>query len=57
MIPDQELESGEKVAKPTDPTKEGKTFVAWHDAVTLDSLYDFDDPVTSNLTLYAEWAD
>ena len=56
-VPTQELEKGEKVAEPTDPTLTGKVFVAWHDAATLDSAYDFDDPVTSDLVLYAEWAD
>jgi uncharacterized repeat protein (TIGR02543 family) len=51
------LEPGEKVTKPTDPTLAGKVFVTWHDAETLDSEYDFDTPVISDLTLYAEWDD
>lgn len=56
-VPTQELESGELVAEPTDPTLTGKAFSAWHDAETLDSEYDFDTPVTGNLILYAKWVD
>lgn len=56
-VPTQELEKGELVAKPKDPTLADKVFVAWHDAETLDSEYDFDTPVTSDLILYAEWED
>lgn len=41
-----------KVAKPTDPTKEGFAFNNW----TLNGVvYDFDNPVTSNITLLANW--
>ena len=45
----------DKVTKPEDPTKEGYTFNGWF----IDSAklipYDFDDPVTSDLTLYAKF--
>ena len=56
-VPTQELEKGELVAKPADPTLTGKVFEAWHDAETLDSEYVFSTPVTSDLVLYAEWVD
>jgi len=44
---------GNKAAKPTDPTKAGYKFNGW----TLGGAsYDFNTPVTSNLTLTADWA-
>jgi len=54
---------GTKVNKPTpDPTKYGYTFLGWDTEPTPegeeDSLiapWDFDDPVTENLVLYAKW--
>lgn len=49
----QEVSSGNKVTKPTDPTKAGYTFVKWQ----LDgSDYDFSSAVTGNITLNAVWA-
>ncbi|MCL1791213.1 MAG: InlB B-repeat-containing protein [Peptococcaceae bacterium] len=43
---------GAKVAKPTNPTKTGYAFDGWY----LDgALYDFNAPVTSDMTLTAGW--
>lgn len=47
--------SGSKVAKPTDPTRSGFTFEAWYTESACTNLYNFDTPVTANLTLYANW--
>ena len=54
------VNSGEKVTKPADPTATGYTFGGWYTSTdggaTLSaSAYDFDTPVTDNLTLYAKW--
>ena len=38
--------------KPDDPTKEGFTFAGWY---LDDSEYDFDTPVTGDITLIAKW--
>ncbi|NLL27393.1 MAG: T9SS type A sorting domain-containing protein, partial [Bacteroidales bacterium] len=46
---------GEKVTKPADPTKEGYTFAGWFSDVELQTAYDFETAVTSDLTLYAKW--
>ena len=46
------VKSGEKVAKPADPTKEGYTFVKW----TLDGKdFDFDTVITKDIELKAVW--
>ncbi len=48
----QIVKRGQKVTKPTTPTKEGYTFKYW----TLNGTeYDFDTPVTENITLIAQW--
>ncbi|MDE6020889.1 MAG: InlB B-repeat-containing protein, partial [Ruminococcus sp.] len=52
------IESGSKIKEPTKPTKEGYTFIAWHqDKDCLDEPWDFNkDIVEDNITLYAEWS-
>ncbi len=48
----QSVVDGNKVIKPTNPTKEGYTFVGWY---LNDEAYDFNSPVNSNITLVAKW--
>ncbi len=46
------VKSGDKVAKPTDPTKDGYSFDVW----TLENRqYDFETPVVEDITLKATW--
>ena len=47
-----EVNDGETVAKPADPTREGYTFKGWK---LNGADYDFSAPVTEDLTLVAEW--
>ena len=54
-VASQTVKKGEKVKKPTDPTKEGFTFGNWFEDKVLATQYDFNTPVTSNFTLYASW--
>ena len=52
------VKEGEKVAEPTTaPTKEGFTFDGWYQDVTLNTKFDFNTSVVSNLTLYAKWTE
>ena len=46
------VEHGSNVTEPADPTKANYTFVGWYNGVTL---YNFDTPVTSDITLKAVW--
>ena len=51
-IESQSVEHGKTVIKPADPVKEGYTFVGWYHG---DEEYDFNTPVTANLTLTAKF--
>lgn len=47
------IEEDAMVPEPADPTKEGYNFVAWN---LNDTAFDFETPITANITLVAEWA-
>jgi uncharacterized repeat protein (TIGR02543 family) len=48
--------AGEKITEPAPkPTRTGYTFGGWYKESTLDNAWDFADPVTGNMTLYAKW--
>lgn len=54
-IASQSIIHGEKVSKPTNPTRSNYTFEGWYKESTLSTLWNFDtDTVESNLTLYAK---
>ena len=48
----QQVKQGGKVTRPTDPVMEGYTFKEWQ---LNGKAYDFNTPVTSDLTLTATW--
>ena len=47
---------GQKLYIPATPTKEGYIFTGWYTDSSLSSLYNFDNAVYSNFSLYAGWA-
>ena len=51
-ISEQSIVEGEKITAPTNPTKEGYTFKGW---LLNGEKYNFDQPVSKNLTLVASW--
>ncbi len=51
-----EVEEGKTVLKPIDPACEGWKFVGWFTDTALTQAYDFDAPVTADITLYAKWS-
>ncbi len=55
--PAQEVEYGLTATKPDDPTLKGHTFAFWYlgDDDENATAYDFNTPVTENITLYANW--
>ena len=53
----EEVQEGDTVTRPTDPTKKCYDFAGWYQDSELTIAYDFDTPVTSDMTLYAKWVD
>lgn len=49
------VQDGDKVSKPSDPTREGWTFSHWSTEQNGSTPYNFDAPVTDSLVLYAAW--
>lgn len=46
------VEDGQKLTKPTEPKKDGYTFLTWY---LNDKPYDFNQPVTRDITIVAQW--
>ncbi len=54
----QEINEGGKVVKPDDPTRTNYAFLNWYSDLELTTIWNFDDDtVSSDLTLYARWAE
>ena len=51
-VSSQDILKDSTATEPTAPTKEDYTFEGWYKG---DTLYDFDTPVTENITLTAKW--
>jgi len=52
----EQVENGKFVAKPTvDPTKANYVFSGWYSDAGCTTLYNFNKPVTANITVYAGW--
>ena len=51
----QTIEYGSNATKPDDPKKDGYSFSGWYKDAGCTEKYDFDTPVTGNVTLYAKW--
>ena len=53
----QIVEAGGKAARPADPVRQGYDFVDWYSNSGLTTLYNFNAPVTGNITLHAKWVE
>lgn len=52
----KQVESGNKVTAPSNPARDGYSFVGWSRSKTSTTTWQFDwDTVTQNITLYAQW--
>lgn len=54
-ISSQQVSSGGKVTKPSDPTKENAVFNGWMKTNNSTDAFDFESSVTGNTVLYASW--
>ncbi|MCR5308488.1 MAG: InlB B-repeat-containing protein [Bacilli bacterium] len=50
-----DVKEGYKLTKPADPSRQGYTFKGWFKDVNLTTPMNFDNPISSELTLYAKW--
>ena len=59
QVPEQKVVSGAAAEKPADPEAEGYTFGGWFTSpdCKAEGYYDFDTPVTADITLYAKWTE
>jgi Listeria/Bacterioides repeat len=55
VISSQIVYDSYSVIAPTNPTAKGYNFLGWYSDASLTTLYDFDESVYSELTLYAKW--
>ena len=51
------IKAGDKVGRPSDPTKEGYTFKGWYVNGSSTNLYNFDNEVWANTKLVAGWTE
>lgn len=57
-VDSQTIDSGGKIAKPADPTREGYDFAGWYKDSGFADAWDFaTDTVTGPVTLYAKWTE
>ena len=54
-VSSQRVEKDNNITQPTDPTKTGNTFVGWYSDSDLSEEFDFNSPISSNITIYAKW--
>lgn len=55
-VPAQRVSPGECATEPTPPYREGYVLFGWYKDAEYKVKYDFSEPVTSNIFLYALWA-
>ena len=56
VFKEETIKKGECVDEPkTDPTREGFIFDGWHSDQDKDSEFDFEEPISKNIKIYAHW--
>ncbi|MBP3840523.1 MAG: InlB B-repeat-containing protein [Bacilli bacterium] len=57
-ITSQTIKEDEKAIRPSeDPTKSGYNFIDWYTTSSYTKVFDFDTPITSDITIYARFVD
>ncbi len=54
-VASQSVESGGKASRPEDPQRAGYRLENWYVEDSFQTVYDFEQPVTESITLYAAW--
>ena len=54
-IAPKQVVSGVKITEPSTPTKDKYLFRGWYEDSTFSKEFDFNTPITSDMTLYAKW--
>ncbi len=55
VVPAANPVQGKPMVAPSDPVRDGYTFLGWYTDANGTTAWDFSDPVTSDMTLYAKW--
>ena len=55
QVPAQQVVQYGKVVKPADPVRPGYRFAGWYIDKERETVFDFNSPVSEDLTLYARW--
>lgn len=55
LINPTQIKENQKLIAPTNPVRNGYTFIGWHIDTINGALFDFNTSITSNITLVAEW--
>ena len=53
--PESQIRANLPATKPDDPTRSGYVFAGWYTDEVCTAAYDFTQPVTDSVTLYAKW--
>lgn len=56
-VASQKVNSGENAIKPENPTYEKHLFMEWYTDSTYTTIFNFNTPITANITLYAKWVE
>ena len=56
-VDSQDIAEGDRAIRPQNPTKDGFDFDYWYLDPECTQPFDFDTPITENITLYAHWID
>ena len=51
----QEVDKNQRLAPPAEPEREGYTFLGWYTDISGGERWDFSQPVTQDMNLYARW--
>ncbi|MEA4954835.1 MAG: InlB B-repeat-containing protein [Pseudoflavonifractor sp.] len=54
-VPTQDIEIGTTVTEPAPPTQAGYEFSGWYADEACTIFYDFNTPVSNDITIYAKW--